>query len=110
MTYQLAKLALGRQVHALKNRLEADPTPPVTYRSHLLCILADVEEVLADDRSDRQALKRSSYWLLNTVMSDWSLARSAFGQELLVISGRVQKLDASAATRRALPPPVDPEL
>ncbi len=92
MSYQLAKLALSRQVGCVKERLAADPQPPVTYREHLVGILATVESVLADENSDRQSLKRSGYWIFKTVCSDWSLGRSAIGQELLVISSRVQKL------------------
>ncbi len=92
MSYQLAKLALSRQVRALKDRVAADPKPPVTYRDHLVGILGTVESVLADENSNQQDLKRSGYWIFRTVCSDWSLGRTAIGQELLAISARVQKL------------------
>ncbi len=92
MSQKLAKMALSRQVHCLKDRLAADPQPPVTYREHLVVILDSVENVLADENSDRQALKRSGYWIFKTVIADWSLGGSAIGQELLAISSRVQRL------------------
>ncbi len=95
MSNETAKLALGRQVHALRHRLAADDRPAITYREQLLSMLASVESVLADEETDGQTLKRSGYRILRMVLADWSLGRSAVGQELLVLSGRVQKLGQS---------------
>ncbi len=92
MSDQAAQQSLGRQVYGLRDRL-ARHARPLNYRDHLVPILERLGSLLADEQSDRQELKRTAHAIFTAVSSDWSLGRTSIGQELLMISNRVQKLE-----------------